>query len=106
VPLYVLTDSYSASASEIVSGALQDYDRATLVGETTFGKGLVQSVMSMKNGGALVVTIAMYFTPDGRNIHETGIDPDVTASDDPATADVDEVVEAALSLITGSSAAR
>ena len=86
MPLYVLTDEYTASASEIVSGALQDYDRATLVGETTFGKGLVQSIEPLSNGGAIKVTTAVYLTPKGRDINETGISPDVVAPDDPATA--------------------
>jgi carboxyl-terminal processing protease len=100
VPLYVLTDRFTASASEIVSGALQDEDRATLIGETTFGKGLVQSLEPLSNGGALKVTTAVYLTPDGRDINETGILPDVTAPDDAAT-EVDETVEAALDLIAG-----
>jgi carboxyl-terminal processing protease len=101
VPLYVLTDEYTASASEIVSGALQHYDRATLVGETTFGKGLVQIIQPLSDGGALKFTSAVYFTPDGRDINQTGITPDVEAPDDPETTDVDEGLEAALDLIAG-----
>ncbi|NLV71180.1 MAG: S41 family peptidase [Actinobacteria bacterium] len=101
IPLYVLTDAYTASASEIVSGALQDYERAVLVGETTFGKGLVQSISSLSNGGALKMTTAVYLTPDGRNINETGIVPDVVAPDDPATTEVDEALETVLDLISG-----
>ena len=101
VPLYVLTDEYTASASEIVSGALQHYDRATLVGETTFGKGLVQIIQPLSDGGALKFTSAVYFTPDGRDINQTGITPDVEAPDDPETADVDEGLETALDLISG-----
>ncbi len=100
IPLYVLTDRFTASASEIVSGALQDEGRATLIGETTFGKGLVQSLEPLSNGGALKVTTAVYLTPDGRDINETGIAPDVTAPDDVAT-EADETVEAALDLIGG-----
>jgi carboxyl-terminal processing protease len=103
IPLYVLTDPYTASASEIVSGALQDYKRATLVGETTFGKGLVQSIEPLSNGGALKATTAVYLTPLGRDINKKGISPDVVAPDDPATTGVDETVEAALKLITGAS---
>ena len=99
IPLYVLTDPYTASASEIVSGALQDYARATLVGETTFGKGLVQSIEPLSNGGALKATTAVYLTPKGRDINHQGILPDVTAPDDPATTSVDETVEATLKLI-------
>jgi len=105
VPLYVLTNEYTASASEIVSGALQDYGRATLVGETTFGKGLVQSIVELSNGGALKVTSAVYLTPEGRDINETGITPDVQAPDDPET-EADEGVEAVLDLITGTTVAR
>lgn len=105
VPLYVLTDPYTASASEIVSGALQDDKRATLVGETTFGKGLVQSIEPLSNGGAIKVTTAVYFTPKGRDINKTGIVPDVVAPDDPNTASVDEGVQAALKLISGTTAA-
>lgn len=105
VPLYLLIDGYSASASEIVAGALQDYERATIVGETSFSKGLVQTVQPLSNGGVLKVTTAVYFTPDGRDINETGIEPSIVAPDDPATIDVDETVEAALKLITGTTSA-
>jgi carboxyl-terminal processing protease len=101
IPLYVLTDPYTASASEIVSGALQDYGRAVLVGETTFGKGLVQSIEPLSNGGALKATTAIYLTPQGRDINKKGISPEITAPDDPATSGVDETVEATLKLITG-----
>jgi carboxyl-terminal processing protease len=104
VPLYVLTDPYTASASEIVSGALQDDKRATLVGETTFGKGLVQSIEQLSNGGALKVTTAVYLTPKGRDINKKGISPDLVAPDDPNTAAVDECVQAALGLIGGAKA--
>ncbi len=106
VPLYVLVDEYSASASEIVSGALQDHRRATLVGETTFGKGLVQTLESLSNGGAIKVTTQIYLTPNGRDINATGITPDVVAPDDPQTADVDEGLEAVLDLIAGASGPR
>lgn len=99
IPLYILVDKYSASASEIVAGALQDYDRATLVGETTFGKGLVQSIEQLSNGGAVKVTTAIYLTPKGRDINKTGIVPDVVAPDDPATKTVDETLQKALELI-------
>jgi carboxyl-terminal processing protease len=104
VPLYVLTDPYTASASEIVSGALQDDKRATLIGETTFGKGLVQSIEPLSNGGALKVTTAVYLTPLGRDINKKGIEPDVVAPDDPNTPNVDEAVQTALGLIGGRSA--
>lgn len=76
-PLVVLVDGGSASASEILSGALQDNERAVLVGTKTFGKGLVQSVRGLGDGSGLAVTIAKYFTPSGRDINHAGIAPDV-----------------------------
>jgi carboxyl-terminal processing protease len=75
--LVVLVDKGSASASEILSGALQDNKRAILVGNQTFGKGLVQSVQPLKSGSGLAVTIAKYHTPSGKDINKHGIDPDV-----------------------------
>jgi len=76
-PMVVLVDGGSASASEILSGALQDNERAKVVGTKTFGKGLVQSVQPLRGGAGLAVTIAKYLTPDGRDIHKEGIEPDV-----------------------------
>jgi carboxyl-terminal processing protease len=70
IPLVVLTDEYSASASEIVAGSLQDHDRALVIGQTTFGKGLVQSVFNLDGGYALKLTTAQWFTPVGRSIHK------------------------------------
>jgi carboxyl-terminal processing protease len=77
-PLVVLVDKGSASASEILSGALQDHKRAVIVGSQTFGKGLVQSVRPLEDGSGLAVTIAKYHTPNGKDINKHGIDPDVT----------------------------
>lgn len=78
LPLVVLVNEYSASASEIVSGAIRDYEVGTLIGNKTFGKGIVQSVMTdPKDGTALKVTISKYYTPLGENIHGTGIAPDI-----------------------------
>lgn len=76
-PLVVLVDKGSASASEILSGALQDNRRAVLVGTQTFGKGLVQSVRPLGDGSGIAVTIAKYHTPSGKDINKHGIDPDV-----------------------------
>lgn len=76
-PLVVLINGNSASASEIFAGAIQDYELGTLVGTTTFGKGIVQSIYPLPDDTAIKVTVSKYFTPKGRNIHGVGIDPDV-----------------------------
>jgi carboxyl-terminal processing protease len=78
-PLVILVNEGSASASEILSGALQDNHRALLVGQKTFGKGLVQSVRGLSDGSGMTVTVAKYLTPSGRDIHHRGIEPDVVA---------------------------
>ncbi len=77
-PLVVLIDVGSASASEVVSGALKDYNAATLVGEKSYGKGIVQTVMDLPNGEGLKLTVAAYYSPKGTNIHKIGIQPDIT----------------------------
>ncbi len=81
--LIVLVNKGSASASEIVAGALQDNDRATVMGTDTFGKGLVQTVMPLSQGRAIKLTTSRYYTPSGDSIHETGITPDVYVEDTP-----------------------
>jgi carboxyl-terminal processing protease len=86
IPVVVLVDGGSASASEIVTGALRDRKRATVVGVNTFGKGLVQEVEPLSNGGILDLTVANYYLPGGETITKKGIKPEVRAKDDPKTA--------------------
>lgn len=76
-PLVVLVNENTASASEVFSGAVQDYKLGKLVGTTTFGKGIVQTVMGLFDDSAIKLTTAKYYTPNGRNIHKTGLDPDI-----------------------------
>jgi carboxyl-terminal processing protease len=102
VPMVVLVNGGSASAAEIVSGALQDNGRAILIGEKTFGKGSVQSVESLPGGASLRVTIAHWFTPKGVNINKAGISPDiqVTLSDADASAGKDPQLDKAIEYVT------
>jgi carboxyl-terminal processing protease len=101
-PMVVLVDKGSASAAEIVAGALQDRDRARLVGTSTFGKGVFQEVVELPEGGALDITVGQYFLPSGRNIggkgtaRGAGLKPDVRAQDDPDTPREDEGLDRAL----------
>ena len=101
VPVDVLVDEGTASASEIVAGAIQDRKRGEVVGTRTFGKGVFQEVRELRNGGALDITVGEYFLPSGRNLggggtrRGTGIKPDVPARDNPRTAP-DEGLQAAL----------
>ena len=76
-PLIVLVNGGSASASEIVTGAIKDYKRGIIIGQKTFGKGIVQEVMPLEGGDAIKLTVAQYFTPNGNYIHEKGIEPDI-----------------------------
>jgi carboxyl-terminal processing protease len=95
VPVVTLVDGGSASASEIVTGALRDRGRAKVVGTRTFGKGLVQEVERLSNGGVLDLTVANYYLPNGETISTKGIKPEVRAEDDPDT-DRDEALPVAL----------
>lgn len=79
IPIAVLVNGNSASASEIFAGAIRDYQYGTLVGTTTYGKGIVQNVRQLSDGSAYKITVAKYYTPNGDYIHEVGIDPDVEA---------------------------
>jgi carboxyl-terminal processing protease len=103
VPVVVLVNRQSASASEIVTGALQDRKRATVVGTRTFGKGVFQEIEQLSNGGALDITVGEYFLPSGRNIGSgvkkgDGIAPDIRAVDDPETKP-DEALDRAVGVV-------
>ena len=104
LPTVVIVDGGTASASEIVSGALQDTKRAKLVGVATFGKGVFQEILPLDNGGALDITVGQYFLPSGRNLGGAGTDrgsglkPDVRAQDDPDT-ERDEALDKALDVL-------
>ena len=102
-PLAVLVNQYSASASEIFSGAIQDYGIGQIVGMTTYGKGVVQQLMDLGDGTYLKVTIAEYYTPSGRSINGTGVEPDVEVeyeydAEDP---EADNQLEKALEVVRG-----
>jgi len=105
LPTVVLVDGATASASEIVAGALQDRKRAAIVGVKTFGKGVFQEIMPLSNGGALDITVGQYFLPSGRNLggagvkQGSGIKPDVVARDNPDTRRRDEALERALDVL-------
>ena len=96
-PIVVLVDHRSASASEVLAGALQDHGRALIIGERTFGKGSVQSVLPLRNGGGIKLTTARYYTPSGRSIQAEGIEPDIVVElSDAAGDDRDDGREADL----------
>ncbi|NWF59982.1 MAG: PDZ domain-containing protein [Fischerella sp.] len=107
-PLVVLVNQGTASASEILAGALQDNGRATLVGETTFGKGLIQSLFELSDGSGLAVTIAKYETPQHKDINKLGIKPDKIIPSEPIAheqigSDFDSQYQAAVELLTKNS---
>lgn len=77
IPMVVLVNGYSASASEILAGAIKDYNKGTLIGTTTYGKGIVQRINRLDDGTAIKLTVSAYFTPSGNNIHGIGIEPDI-----------------------------
>lgn len=98
VPLVVLVNEGSASASEVLAGAIQARDRGTIVGTQSFGKGTVQSVNSLSNGGGFRVTIAHWLTPDDEWIHEVGVSPDVVI--EAAEGEADPQLDAAIEILT------
>ena len=102
-PLVILVNQYSASASEIFAGAVQDYGVGEIVGVTTYGKGIVQQLFDLGDGTCLKVTISEYFTPDGRNIHKKGITPEVEVKfeADENDKEADNQLDKALEVIQG-----
>lgn len=106
IPLAVLVNENSASASEVFAGAVKDYGIGTLVGTTTFGKGIVQQIIRINDGTAVKLTIAKYFTPSGNNIHEIGIEPDVkveaawdTSQDEEVSMEEDNQLQTAIKVL-------
>ena len=104
-PLVVLINNGSASASEIVAGALQDQKRAILIGESTYGKGSVQSIIPLKNNGAIRLTISKYYLPSGRSISEVGVTPDIKVEEEGdkfvISSETDNQLNYAINLFTG-----
>ncbi len=93
-PLIVLVNGNSASASEILAGAIQDHEKGIIMGETTFGKGLVQRTFDLDDGSAVKITVSRYYTPDGSYIHGVGIEPDIIVEYDPESEEDNQLNEA------------
>ena len=103
--LIVLINYGSASASEIVAGALKDHKRAILLGENSFGKGSVQSIIPLKNDGAIRLTVAKYYLPSGKSISDVGVSPDINISEETEDfkikTDTDNQLSYAIKLLNG-----
>ena len=103
--MVVLINYGSASASEIVAGALQDHKRAVLIGESTYGKGSVQSIIPLQNDGAIRLTVSKYYLPSGKSISEIGVDPDIEVAESSnefrLDTDTDNQLELAVKLLNG-----
>ena len=95
IPMAVLVDGNTASAAEVLTGAIKDYEKGTIIGTQTFGKGIVQTIFPLGDGTAIKLTVADYYTPAGNNIHKVGIEPDLIVEYDPE-AEEDNQLEAAL----------
>jgi carboxyl-terminal processing protease len=100
VPMVVLINQRSASASEIVAAALQDHQRALILGEKSYGKGVVQSILPIQNNAAIKLTTARYFTPKGRNIDGLGVEPDVVIEPSEIADGKDYMLDRALILLS------
>ena len=98
IPIAVLVDGNSASASEIFAGALQDYGKAKIIGTQTFGKGIVQTIQPLTDGSAIKYTIAKYYTPKGQEIHGHGVTPDIVVEYD-GSVDSDNQYDAAMDYV-------
>lgn len=98
MPISVLINENSASASEALSGAIKAYERGKIVGTTSFGKGIMQSIFPLKDGSAIKITVGKYYLPDGSNIHKKGITPDYEVKDDKET-ETDEQLEKAMEIL-------
>ena len=102
--MVVLVNQYSASASEILAGAIKDYNKGTLIGTTTYGKGIVQRIIRLDDSTAIKLTVSAYFTPSGKNIHGTGIEPDIELEYDYDAYEaegIDNQVEKAIEILEG-----
>ena len=95
-PLIVLINNGSASASEIVAGALKDHKRAIILGSNTYGKGSVQSIIPLNNGGGIRITISKYYLPSGKSISEVGVTPDIFVDDDDEDFEIDSITDSQL----------